>query len=98
MWVECVIVSLGSKGFIAGYQGKNYKVQIPTVNAVNPVGSGDALVSGFAVGLARNYPIKEILALAAACGTANALEKETGFVRKTEVERLLKEVTVVELE
>jgi len=96
--IECVIVSLGSKGFIAGCQGKNYKVQIPRVNAVNPVGSGDSLVSGFAIGLARNYPIQEILALAAACGTANALEKETGFVRKTTVEELLKEITVVELE
>lgn len=95
--IECVIVSLGSKGLIADCRGKDYKVQIPAVKAVNPVGSGDALVSGFATGLARNYPIKEILALAAACGTANALEKETGFVKKTAVEKLLKEVTVMEL-
>jgi len=95
--IEWVVVSLGDKGFLAGHQGKNYKVQIPEVTVKNPVGSGDALVSGFAVGLKRNYSIEKLLAFAAACGTANAMEAETGFVRKKEVEKIAREITVIEL-
>ncbi len=95
--IEWVVVSLGDKGFLAGHQGKKYKVQIPKVTVKNPVGSGDALVSGFAVGLERNYSIEKLLAFAAACGTANAMEVETGFVRKKEVEKIAREITVLKL-
>lgn len=37
--IELVAVSLGSKGAMAGYKGKIYKVTPPKVKAVNPVGS-----------------------------------------------------------
>lgn len=95
--IECVVVSLGNQGSLVGYQGRNYRVQVPKVAAVNPVGSGDAFMGGFAVGLQRNYSIKKTLALASACGTANVLEKETGCVQKVQVDHLFEAITVVEL-
>ena len=92
--IEFVVISLGSKGSIAGYKGKFYKVIVPKVKAVNPVGSGDSYVGGVAVALERGYDIEDILRYASACGTANAMEEETGFVRKEVVEDLFKKITV----
>ncbi|WP_291649756.1 1-phosphofructokinase [Clostridium sp.] len=92
--IELVVISLGSRGSIAGFKGKFYKVNIPKVRAVNPVGSGDSYVGGVSVALKRGYRIEELLRYASACGTANAIEEETGFLRKEVVEELYKKITV----
>lgn len=92
--IEFVVISLGSQGSIAGYKDKFYKVNIPKVNAINPVGSGDSYVGGIAVALQRGYSIKDMLKYASACGTANAMEEETGFVTKNVVEDLLSKISV----
>ena len=95
--IRFVVISLGEEGSIAGYGGKFYKVTFEKVNAVNPVGSGDSYVAGIAVGIERGYSIEDTLKLASACGTANAMEKETGFVNKSVVEELMKKVKVTEI-
>ena len=95
--IELVVISLGAEGSIAGYKGKFYKVSVPNVKAVNPVGSGDSYVAGIAVGIERGYSIEDTLKLASACGTANAMEKETGFVKKSVVEELMKKVQATEI-
>lgn len=95
--IELVVISLGAEGSIAGYKGKFYKVRVPNVKAVNPVGSGDSYVAGISVGIERGYSIEDTLKLASACGTANAMEKETGFVKKSVVEELMKKVQVTEI-
>lgn len=95
--IELVVISLGAEGSIAGYKGKFYKVSAPNVKTVNPIGSGDSYVAGIAVGIERGYSIEDTLKLASACGTANAMEKETGFVKKSVVEELMKKVQVTEI-
>lgn len=95
--IKFVAISLGVQGSIAGYEGKFYKVKIPKVEAVNPVGSGDSYVAGIAVALKRGYNIEETLKFASACGTANAMEIETGFVTEYVVNDLFKQVTVEEI-
>ena len=60
---------------------------------MNPVGSGDCLLGGLAVGLARGASAEEALRLGVACGAANAATPETGFVRREDVEALLPRVT-----
>lgn len=92
--IELVVISLGSDGSIAGYNNKFYKVNVPKVNAVNPVGSGDSYVGGIAVALQRGYNIEDMLKYASACGTANALEEETGFVNKNTVEDLFNQISI----
>ncbi len=57
-----------------------YKVKVPEINTINPVGSGDSMVAGFAVSILRKYDLETMLRLAAACGTANAMEAETGRI------------------
>ena len=94
MGVELVAISLGEEGSVIGYKSKYYKVTVPKINAVNPVGSGDSYVAGAAIGLERGYEIEHVLRLASACGTANALEEETGSVKLDVVQDLLDKVTI----
>lgn len=92
--ISLPVLSLGAHGSLAGYDEKIFRITVPKITCKNPVGSGDAYVAGVAVGLSRNLPIKEILRLGAACGTANAMEEESGFVRQEVVEKLLEQVHV----
>ena len=54
-------------------------------------------MAGIAVGLQMNLPIEETLKLASACGTANAMEQESGFVREDVINELLPKLVVNEV-
>lgn len=92
--ISLVAISLGAEGSIVGYQGVLYKVILPKVKAINPVGSGDAYVAGMAVAQVRGFSVEQSIRLATACGTANAMEKESGFVTKRVVEELVEQIHV----
>lgn len=92
--IKFVVVSLGSLGSITGAYNKIYKVNLPTVKSINPVGSGDSMIAGFAVGLTRNYSIEKLLAFASACGSANAMEQITGFINMENVNKIMKEIKI----
>lgn len=92
--VEFIFVSLGSKGSLVGYKGKKYRVQVPKVKAINPVGSGDSTVAGVAVALHRGYNIEDTIVFASACGTANAMEEQTGYVNLDIVNKIKTEIKI----
>lgn len=92
--IALAVVSLGAEGSIAGYQDAIYRVRVPRITAQNPVGSGDSYVAGMAAALHRGLCIEAALKLAAACGTANALEAESGFVQRAVVESLQAKIQV----
>jgi tagatose 6-phosphate kinase len=91
------VVSLGAQGAVACGEGRTLFASV-AVEAVNPVGSGDCLLGGMAVALARGASAEEALRLGVACGAANALTAETGVVRREDVEALLSRVTTAEVE
>ena len=95
--VRCVCISLGAAGSLACTEGGVYRVTVPEIACKNPVGSGDSYVGGFAVALAEKKGIEDALRLAAACGTANALEEESGFVRPATVRELQQQIRVAKL-
>ncbi len=88
------VISLGKQGSVIGYNGKIYHAIPPAVENINAVGSGDAYVAGLAVALQRKLGIVETIRFASACGTANVTEKESGFVRREQVETLIEKVIV----
>lgn len=92
--IEIIIVSLGEEGSVVFKDKKIYKINIPNVKVSNPVGSGDAMIAGIVVGFIKELEFEEILKLGAACGTANAMEDETGKVDKKNIEILLKEIQI----
>ncbi|WP_454053599.1 1-phosphofructokinase [Clostridium sp. Marseille-Q7071] len=92
--INIVAVSLGREGCLVFNDNYMYRVRTPKVKAVNPVGSGDAMIAGFAVSLKRNYEFENMLKLAAACGTSNALEEETGRVDINNINRLIDDIVI----
>jgi tagatose 6-phosphate kinase len=60
----------------------------PRVKTKNPIGSGDAMLAGIAVGLERGLSVPDAVRFGAACGAANAMTAEPGFVRIGDVRRL----------
>jgi len=90
---QTVIVTAGVQGLAAVVGGETYWVTPPTVQAVNPVGSGDAFLAGWLSAAHQRKSREEALALATACAAANAL-RETAGIEKQQVSALLKEVRV----
>lgn len=95
--IEVVVISLGEKGAIVFHRRKIYKILLPKLEVVNPVGSGDSMIAGFAVALERGYSFEKMIKFASATGTANALEKNTGKVSKEIVEELLNRIKIEEI-
>ncbi len=83
-----------SAGAVVSWDGRVARVRAPRVEASNTVGSGDCLLGGLAVGVARGLQPEDILRLGVACGAANALSEETGVVRRQDVERLCPQVVI----
>ena len=95
--IKLPVVSLGAAGSMAGYNQHIYKITVPKIQCKNPVGSGDSFVAGIAVGIERGMSIEDILALGASCGTANAMEDESGFVQKSVVEELFPQIKIQQI-
>ncbi|HUI07958.1 MAG TPA: PfkB family carbohydrate kinase [Verrucomicrobiae bacterium] len=82
-----------SDGANAVYVGENPDRRLrvltpPQVTAKNPIGSGDAMMAGLAVGLWRGQSVLDAVQLGVACGAANALTPDPGFLRVSDVRRL----------
>jgi tagatose 6-phosphate kinase len=60
----------------------------PRVKVKNAIGSGDAMMAGIAVGLLRGASMLDAVQLGIACGAANAITAEPGYVRLSDVRRL----------
>ena len=95
--IELVVVSLGEEGSLVFNKEDVYRVQVPEIEPVNPVGSGDSMIAGFAAGLSRAYNLEKTLKLAAACGTLNAMEKETGHLDPSKVAPMMEKIRVEKL-
>lgn len=71
-----------------------WRIAVPQVKTVNPIGSGDSVAAGIAVGLARGLRVPDAAVLGIACGSANATTERTAEVRPADVERLRAGMTV----
>ena len=95
--VGIVVVSLGAVGAVAGQGTRAVHAAVPATEALNPVGSGDCLLGGVAVALRRGHDLQGMLKLGVACGTANAVVGNRGWLRGDDVERVLPRVVVAEI-
>jgi tagatose 6-phosphate kinase len=95
--VEYVLLSLGKYGALLISRRRVLQAIIPTLTAVNQVGSGDSMLAGFTYAHSQGYPIEEVLRWACACGMSNAASERTGMIDLLQVKSFLNVIEVNEL-
>ena len=92
------LVTLGVSGAVlVDDAGSAWRVGPPPELGEYPVGSGDALLAGLAVALARGRTIAEAALEGAAAGCANALRPGQGELDPADVERVLPAISLTAL-
>ena len=91
---QSVLITRGGRSAFFVNKSQSFKIFPPRIEAVNPVGSGDAVTAGLAVNLSRGRGISKAIAAGIACGSANALNLISGHLNPSEVDRLLGAVRV----
>lgn len=89
-----VVLSLGAEGALASDGSRRWHVRPPAIREVNPVGSGDALVAGLAIGLLEGWPLDRAARLGVAAGAANAATWDIGRFEVAGVDALLPSIQV----
>ena len=94
------LYSRGSKGLIVRADRRIWTGYVrlgEDESATGAIGSGDATVAGFAVGLSQGYTMPNLIRLAVACGAANVLSIGPAVFTKADVQRLMDQVVIEEL-
>jgi 1-phosphofructokinase family hexose kinase len=92
---EIAIITLGRDGAVMAAKDEVWHLQPPKITSVSSVGSGDALLGAFCVGLERGDSVIDALQLGIAAGAANALEIGPGLFKKEIVEEFIKKNELV---
>jgi 1-phosphofructokinase family hexose kinase len=87
-------VTHGASDTIVSDGREFWRIETPKVDAINPIGSGDSVAAGIAMGLMDGASVPDACALGVACGAANAMTELGGHVNPDDVERLRKQVRV----
>ena len=95
--IEWIIVSLGVDGAFAKHGDSFYKVDIPKIEVVNPVGSGDSTVAGISAALSSGKDDAALLTHAMVLGMLNAQEKMTGHINIHRYDDLYQQINVKEV-
>src|SRR5699024_2169695 len=95
--VPHVIVTLSAEGALVKQNDCIYRAEIPEIEAVNPVGSGDAVLAGFAAGYARGLQGAEWIQYGLAMGVLNAMEEKTGQVNPEKVDWCMQQIKVTSI-
>ncbi|MEF3353409.1 1-phosphofructokinase family hexose kinase [Paenibacillus sp. GYB006] len=92
---KLAVISLGADGAVAASADTLFRVEVPAVSIVSPLGSGDAMVAGM-VAAALKHPndIQAILRQGAACGTSAALQPMAGVLSTEDVTKLEQQISV----
>jgi 1-phosphofructokinase family hexose kinase len=97
--LKVLVVSMGVRGAIGmSEQNGFWWARPPKVNVVSSVGSGDALVAGFAAAWMERAPFEERLRLATAAAAANAATFGAGVCTRERIDGLLPEVKLERLD
>jgi tagatose 6-phosphate kinase len=89
-----LIISAGEKGALLVSREILLQATPPMIGHQSTIGSGDAMVGGFAAGINRGGSVEEAFVLAMACGVSNAMHKEVGFVDIKEIDELQQKIVV----
>jgi 1-phosphofructokinase family hexose kinase len=95
MGAENVILSLGARGAIGALaDGSLVEVIPPRVDALCPIGSGDAMAAAFTWSMSRGREFADALRWGVAAGTASATLPGISFASLEQTERLYRQVEI----
>jgi len=89
-----VVITLGAKGVICAQDDRVFHIQPPRLKIVSAIGSGDSLMAGIALGLARSQSLEDSLKWGVAAGSANAMTMGAGVFAAGDFQRVLGGITV----
>lgn len=92
--IPIVVVSMGKDGAFVKWKEDYYKINIPTIPVINPVGSGDATLAGLAVAIKSNQTPIDTLKTAMTTGMLNTLEEKTGYIDRTKFDYYFNQIHV----
>jgi tagatose 6-phosphate kinase len=85
--VKVALVTSGADPVLAIIDGRPYRATPPTIQAVNPIGSGDCLLAGLVDARLRGHDPETTLKHALGCAVANARVWEAGAIDPETVAR-----------
>jgi tagatose 6-phosphate kinase len=89
-----VVVTAGKEPALA-FDGKDFwRIIMPQIRVVNPIGSGDAFTAGLVSRLLRGDDLGEACRWGSAAGAANALTMMAGEVNREDMGRLARKVEI----
>jgi 1-phosphofructokinase family hexose kinase len=91
---QTVIITLGKLGAIAASLDGSWIGESPAIQALAPVGSGDAFSGGLALALGRGDALPEAFRLAIAAGAANTLTVGPAMIDARTVAELARQVKI----
>jgi 1-phosphofructokinase family hexose kinase len=98
MGAESVVLSLGSRGAMGAFANRTIEAAAPRVDAVSPIGSGDALAAAFVWAMERNGDFADALRWGVATGTASALLPGLKFASREQAEKIYQQVELRKVE
>ena len=94
MGAESVILSLGSRGVVAKNASGMMEVIPPRVDAVCPIGAGDAMAAAFLWAISNKNDFRDAVRWAVAAGTASAKLPGLAFANLEQTKEVYKRVEV----
>ncbi len=94
MKAESVVLSLGARGAVGIDGGRLFEAVPPRVEAVCPIGSGDALAAAFVWAMSRRGDFADALRWGVAAGTASARLPGVTFASLRDTRRVYKQVEI----
>ena len=98
MGAESVVLSLGSRGAIGAFADGLLEALPPRVDAVCPIGAGDALTAAYAWSSTRKHSAADSLRWGVAAGTASARLPGMNFASLLQVEEIYSQVEIRRVE
>ncbi len=90
--IKLVALSMGADGLLLASERTRVWARPPQVQALNPVGAGDALLAGLIWALRRGTSLEEMARWGVATGTAAAMRAGVSVGTRTEVDALYQQV------
>ena len=90
--VICGVVTDGPNPALVQVRDKRYRAIPPAIKPVNPIGSGDSLLSGLVDAWLAGTDTEPMIRHAMGCAAANAVVWDAGAIEPEQVERLASEV------